>query len=196
MELESISATAAIEKRLFDQGVNDPIGNFGRFADAFDVLTVMPLVIFLATDPSVVLEINQALDILESYILRRDICGLTNKNYNRLFVGLIDRLREADGDKIDDMVTYLSNRRSDIDRWPTDEEWRNAWLGRDQYKGARQSRLRYVFEAIEMARRSALNEDIEIKSALTIEHIMPQHRRETWPVAGFDQLDDDDAATM
>ncbi|MER8394420.1 DUF262 domain-containing protein [Mesorhizobium sp. M1340] len=191
-ELESISATAAIEKRLFDQGVNDPIGNFGRFADAFDVSTVMPLVIFLATEPSVAPEIDRALEVLESYILRRDICGLTNKNYNRLFVGLIDRLREADGDKIDEMVTYLSSRRSDIDRWPTDEEWRNAWLGRDQYKGARQSRLRYLFEAIEMAKRSALNEDIEIKSALTIEHIMPQRWRETWAIPGFDQLNDDD----
>lgn len=192
-ELESISATAAIEKRLFDQGVNDPIGNFGRFADAFDVSTVMPLVIYLATEPSVVTEIDRALEILESYILRRDICGLTNKNYNRLFVGLIDRLRETDGDKIDEMVAYLSSRRSDIDRWPTDDEWRNAWLGRDQYKGARQPRLRYIFEMIELAKRSALNEDIEIKSALTIEHIMPQRWRESWPIPGFDVLDDGDA---
>ncbi|QKC83503.1 DUF262 domain-containing protein [Mesorhizobium sp. NZP2077] len=191
-ELESISATAAIEKRLFDQGLNDPIGNFGRFADAFDVSTVMPLVIYLATDPNVAHEIDSALEVLESYILRRDICGLTNKNYNRLFVGLIDRLREAENDKLDEMVAYLSSRRSDIDRWPSDEEWRNAWLGRDQYKGARQPRLRYLFEAIEMAKRSALNEDIEIKSALTIEHIMPQQWREAWKVPGFEHLEDDD----
>jgi hypothetical protein len=191
-ELESISATAAIEKRLFDQDINDPIGNFGRFADAFDVSTVMPLVIYLATELGMAPEIDRALEILESYILRRDICGLTNKNYNRLFIGLIDRLRQAEGDKIDEMVTYLSSRRSDIDRWPTDEEWRNAWLGRDQYKGARQPRLRYLFEAIEMAKRSALSEDIEIKSALTIEHIMPQRWRGSWPVPGFDHLDDGD----
>lgn len=191
-ELESISATAAIEKRLFNQDPNDPIGNFGRLADAFDVSTVMPLVIYLATEPSVAPEIDRALEVLESYILRRDICGLTNKNYNRLFVGLIDRLRKAEGDKLDDMATYLSGRRSDIDRWPTDDEWRTSWLGRGQYKGARQPRLRYLFEAIEMAKRSALNEDIEIKSALTIEHIMPQRWREAWPVPGFDHLDDDD----
>lgn len=191
-ELEAISATAAIEKRLFDQDPNDPIGNFGRLADAFDVSTVMPLVIYLATEPSVAQEIDRALEVLESYILRRDICGLTNKNYNRLFVGLIDRLRRTEGDKLDDMVTYLSSRRSDIDRWPTDDEWRTAWLGRGQYKGARQPRLRYLFEAIEMAKRSALNEDIEIKSALTIEHIMPQRWREAWPVPGFDHLTDDD----
>lgn len=191
-ELESISATATIEKRLFDQGANDPIGNFGRFADAFDVSTVMPLVIYLATEPSVASEIDQALEILESYILRRDICGLTNKNYNRLFVGLIDRLRQVEGDKIDEMRAYLTTRVSDIDRWPRDEEWRSAWLDRDQYKSARQPRLRYLFEAIEMAKRSALNEDIEIKSALSIEHIMPQRWHETWPIPGFEHFDDDD----
>lgn len=191
-ELEAISATAAIEKKLFDQDTNDPIGNFGRLADAFDVSTVMPLVIYLATEPTVAPEIDRALEVLESYILRRDICGLTNKNYNRLFVGLIDRLRKTEGDKLDDMVAYLSSRRSDIDRWPTDDEWRTAWLGRGQYKGARQPRLRYLFEAIEMAKRSALNEDIQIKSALTIEHIMPQRWREAWPVPGFDHLGEDD----
>lgn len=189
-ELASISETAAIEKRLFDQKADDPVGNFGRFADAFDVSTVMPLVIFLAIDPSVAPEIDRALEVLESYILRRDICGLTNKNYNRLFIGLIDRLRAAEGDKIDEMISYLSSRRSEVDRWPTDEDWRTAWLGRDQYKGARQPRLRYLFEAIELAKRSALNEDIEIKSALTIEHIMPQRWRESWPVPGFDYAED------
>ncbi len=191
-ELESITATAAVEKRLFDQNTDDPIGNFGRFADAFDVSTVMPLVIYLATEPSVAAEIDRALEILESYILRRDICGLTNKNYNRFFVGLIDRLRETDGDKIDEMVAHLSNRQLDTDRWPAEEEWRNGWLSRDQYKGARQSRLRYIFEAIEVAKRSALNEAIEIKSALTIEHIMPQRWRESWPLPGFEHFDKDD----
>lgn len=192
-ELESISATAAIELRLFAQGTDDPIGNFGRFADAFDVSTVMPLVIYLATEPTVAIEIDRALEVLESYILRRDICGLTNKNYNRLFIGLIDRLRQAQGDRIDEMVAYLSSRRSDIDRWPGDEEWRTKWLGRDQYKGARQPRLRYLFEAIEMAKRSALNEDIEIKSTLTIEHIMPQCWRDAWPLPGFEHIGEGDA---
>jgi hypothetical protein len=82
-ELESISATTEIERRLFDQKVGDPIGKFGRFAGAFDVSTAMPLVVYLATAPDVWADINRALGVLESFILRRDICGLTTKNYNR-----------------------------------------------------------------------------------------------------------------
>jgi hypothetical protein len=62
-------------------------------------------------------------------------------------------------------------------------------MERDQYKGPRQPRLRYLFEAIERAKRSALSEDIEIKSTLTIEHIMPQAWSTNWPIPGFDHLE-------
>jgi Protein of unknown function (DUF1524) len=65
-------------------------------------------------------------------------------------------------------------------------------MGRDQYNGPRQPRLRYILEAIEQAKRSALNEDIEIKSALTIEHIIPQRWKEGWPISGFEHLQDDE----
>lgn len=191
-ELESISTTALVERRLFEQSKSDVIGLFGRFAEAFDVSTAMPLVVYLATAPEIRDQLPQALSILESYILRRDICGLTTKNYNRFFVGIIDRLRGAEGDKIQVLVEYLSTRQSDIDRWPTEKEWQQAWLGRDQYQGARQPRLRYIFEAIEQKKRSTLNEDIEIKSALTIEHIMPQKWQSNWPVPGFDHVPADE----
>ncbi|CDZ41637.1 RloF [Neorhizobium galegae bv. officinalis] len=189
-ELESISATAAVEKRLFDQSPGDPIGDFGRFADAFDVSTAMPLVIYMATEPTIGDDLNPALQVLESFILRRDICGLPTKAYNRFFIGIIDRLRSTDGDKVVALAEYLSSRLSDNDRWPTDTEWQRSWLGRGQYKGPRQARLRYIFEAIELAKRSALNEDITIKSSLTIEHIMPQRWQDNWPIPGFEHLDD------
>jgi hypothetical protein len=190
-ELESISLTAAVEKRLFEGDPTDEIGRFGRFADAFDVSTAMPLVVYLATEADLGDRLSDGLALLESYILRRDICGHTTKNYNRFFVGIIDRLREAEGDKIAALAVYLSTRQSDIDRWPDDAEWQIAWMSRDQYKPARQPRLRYLFEGIERRKRTTLSEDIEIKSALSIEHIMPQSWRINWPIAGFDHLEDD-----
>jgi hypothetical protein len=189
-ELEAITTTAAIEKRLFEKNKKDPIGAFGSFTDAFEVSTATPLIIYLAAQINITSELTRGLKALESYILRRDICGLTIKNYNRLFIGIIERLRLTDDNKVDALITFLSSRQSDIDRWPDDHEWRQAWLGRDQYKGARQPRLRYIYEALEQKKRSALNEDIEIKSALTVEHIMPQHWHETWPIPGFELLDD------
>jgi hypothetical protein len=180
-ELKSISETAAVEQRLFEQSKDDALGRFGRFADAFDVSTAMPLVIYLARSGSAV-ELEECLRILESYILRRDICGLTTKNYNKGFVGIIDRLRRLETSIVEALKAHLSNRSSDIDRWPDDVEFRRSWLTRDQYRNARQPRLRYILEAIEQQKRTKLNEEIEIKSDLTIEHIMPQSWRANWAV--------------
>lgn len=187
-ELEAITASAAVERKIFEQDKSDPVGKFGLFAEAFDVSTVFPLVVYLATENEVGEKLPAALAMLESYILRRDIAGLSTKNYNRFFVGTIDRLRESEGCKVDALARWLSTRPNETDRWPTDAEFRQGWLARDQYKSARQPRLRYLFEHIEQAKRSALSEEIEIKSTLTVEHIMPQKWREHWPVPGFEHL--------
>ncbi len=187
-ELSSISATAKVERRLFEQKRADPIGDFGRFAEAFDVSTAMPLVIYLASKTGAALDLERALAALKSFILRRDICGLPNKNYNRFFVGIISKLREASDEKTDTLRQYLTDRESDLERWPDDQEWRFSWMSRPQYKGARQPRLRYLLEAVEQAKRTSLNEDIDIRSALTVEHIMPQHWQTSWPLPGFEHL--------
>ncbi len=185
-ELEAISATATIEQRLFSPKEGDPVGRFGRIANAFDVSTAMPLAIYLATESSVAPRLTEAFSILESYILRRDICGLTTKNYNRFFASLIPRLRTCDGDKVDELSAYLSSRLSDMDRWPDDTEWERSWIMREQYRSARQPRLRYILETVERAKHTAKTEDIQIRSILTIEHIMPQKWQTNWALPGME----------
>lgn len=192
-ELEAISSSAHVEERLFEQDKNDALGDFGRFANAFDVSTAMPLVLYLATEANLGEQIRDALSILKSYILRRDICGLTTKNYNKHFVGLIPKMREATNDQVEFLRENLSERNSDIDRWPDDEEWKTAWMSRDQYGTARQPRLNYLFEMIEKELRSERNEEIEIKSALTIEHIMPQKWQDNWVIPGYEDVEVDEA---
>jgi hypothetical protein len=168
------------------------LGRFGRFAKAFDVSTAMPLVLYLATEAELGENLGVAVDIIEAFILRRDICGLTTKNYNKLFVEVLDKIRKSEQPPLIELERQLSLGQTDIGRWPDDQEWRDAWMGRDQYKANRQGRLRFLFEAIEKRKRTALSEDIEIKSELTVEHIMPQQWRTHWPVPGFDHLGDDE----
>ena len=187
-ELDAITQSANVERRIFERDKGDVIGRFGLFAEAFDVSTAFPLVVYLATEGAAGDRLDEALGMLESLILRRDICGLTTKNYNRFFVSTVSQLRAAEDCKVDALRSWLESRTSDLDRWPNDDEWQTAWLGRDQYKGTRQPRLRYLFEHIEQSKRTALNEDIEIKSPLTIEHVIPQQWQANWPVPGFDDV--------
>lgn len=189
-ELVSISRSAAIYRRIAEQRNDDPLGRFGRFAKAFDVSTAMPLVLYLATDGEIGEDLEGALGMIEAFILRRDICALTTKNYNRLFIDVLEKVRRSSLSTLEALEVQLSLGDVDTNRWPTDVEWKAGWLGVDQYKNARQARLRYLFEAIEKAKRTALSEEIEIKSQLTIEHIMPQKWRPHWPVPGFDHVEE------
>lgn len=185
-ELRSVEASAAIHRRVAEEGP-DRLGRFGAFARAFDVSTAMPLVLYLATEAGLnEAALGEGLIMIESFILRRDTCSLPTGSYNRLFVGLVERLRTSNAQVLVELERLLSAGRLDTVRWPADEEWRRDWLGRPQYKPARQPRLRYLFEALERRKRSALNEDIDIKSALTVEHIMPRKWKEHWPVPGFE----------
>ncbi|MFX1802070.1 DUF262 domain-containing HNH endonuclease family protein [Paraburkholderia sp. A1RO-5] len=187
-ELKSIAASAEVHRRIAQQSTDDVLGCFGRFARAFDVSTAMPLVLYLATDGNAGNDLASALAMIEAFILRRDICGLTTKNYNRWFIDVLDKVRASALPPLHALEAQLSLGDGDTNRWPDDDEWRAAWLGHDQYKNSRQPRLRYLFEAIEMAKRSALSEEIEIKSELTVEHIMPKKWQQHWPVPGFDNV--------
>lgn len=184
-ELESISTTAAIWRRIFSQKEEDPLGHFGRFSHAFDLSTAIPLVVYLATILETEEELSKSIKSLESYLIRRDICGLKTGNYNRFFASVINHLRQIEGSVVDELIIYLSSREQDLDRWPDNSEWKQSWLGHDQYKNARQSRLRYIFEALELAKCTSRSEDITIRSTLTIEHILPRKWRESWPIVDF-----------
>ena len=135
-ELEAITSTAKVEQRLFKSEAVDPVGNFGKFASAFEISTAMPLVIYLATEIDVESELIRALEALKSYILRRDICGLTTNNYNKFFVSIITELRGSEGNKVNKLITFLSDRKSDLERWPDDSEWQEKWLIRDHYRSS------------------------------------------------------------
>lgn len=187
-ELVAISQSAAIHRRIADKRADEELGRFGRFSQAFDVSTAMPLVLYLATDGEAGDELANAALMIEAFILRRDICGLTSKAYNRLFIEILEKVRRSSLPPLRALEEHLSLGETEINRWPSDEEWRSAWLGNNQYKAARQPRLRYLFEAIEKAKRSALSEEIELKSSLTVEHIMPQKWRQYWPIPGFNTL--------
>lgn len=188
-ELESIAASAAVHRRLADQATDDPLGSFGRFAKAFDVSTAMPLVLYLASESGLPeADLPAALELVESYIVRRDICGLTTANYNRFFVDMVAKLRASGETSVGRIHQLLSASQADAMRFPPDAEWRAQWLGRDQYKGSRQPRLRYLFEALEHEKLSDRSELVAIRSDLTLEHIMPQKWRENWPVPGFDHV--------
>ena len=190
-ELQALQKTATIARRIAEQSADDPLGRFGKFSKAFDVSTAIPLILYLNTEVDLGANLPEALTFIESYIVRRDICGMSTANYNRFFAELmIARLRNAPTVDVNTLHEALSASRAATILFPGDADWQEAWLGQDQYKSSRQPKLRYLFEAIEHQKRADADEIVAIKSDLTLEHVMPQKCQTNWPVPGFDHVPD------
>jgi hypothetical protein len=54
--------------------------------DCFDIRTAYPLLLFLFDVGFSEVAWKRVAEILESYLLRRAVCGLSTKNYNRIFL--------------------------------------------------------------------------------------------------------------
>ena len=191
-ELRAIATSAAVYRRLLKQAKDDVLGRFGRFSRAFDVSTATPLVLFLGTTIADPVQLAAALGAIESFIVRRDICGLPTAGYNKIFTDIIGNLRAlGHADVLFTLRERLALGTLDTVRWPDDAEFGAAWLSRTQYKPARQGRLRHVFERIEEHKRTTASEVVEIKTDLTLEHIMPQKWRAYWPISGYAHEDEE-----
>src|SRR5262249_9989579 len=113
--------------------------------------------------------------------IRRMVCGLTTKGYNTLARALIQRLRAAGRFSASAVRASLLAQDAESTRWPADEEFRSAWLGRPVYRELTRGRVRVVLEALERGLHTEKSERVQFESGLTIEHVMPQEWQEHWP---------------
>jgi hypothetical protein len=175
----------------FDQySDNSREGLFFYRLEALDTSMAIPVLLETLRKPESDEDKDLFLDYLESYLVRRAVCCLTYKNYNRLFVDMIKHLSSTSFSS-SELLAFLLTRKGESTEWPTDDQFRNAFCGYPIYKRLKQSRTRMVLEAIERAIRDGKSENISIREKLTIEHIMPQEWRPNWPLPDDATLEDE-----
>lgn len=91
--------------RSFDDQESGTVeATFFERLEALDTATPLPLVLFLFREPAVSVERRRrALQMIESWLVRRMLMGLTAKNYNQQVPVIIGRLTEAP-ERADDIV--------------------------------------------------------------------------------------------
>src|SRR5262249_40141297 len=113
---------------------------------------------------------------LESWLVRRFVCQLTNKNYNRFFVSLLSKVKAAKkGGAI------FSNFRARLNRstQPTfnmagdNEIWAGGPL-KPSLLRARTERRAKILRSIEERIRTSRNESVTLPKQLSVEHLLPQ----------------------
>ena len=121
-------------------------------------------------------EVVRTLQLVESYIFRRAVCGFSNKFLNHIFV---DILSETD---TDDENNYLENLNEAFlalpnpRRYPRDREFNFYFRSKDMTNF---SSLAYLLRKLENHERK---EPIKIKG-YTVEHVMPQTLSREWEQA-------------
>jgi uncharacterized protein with ParB-like and HNH nuclease domain len=126
-------------------------------------------------------EREQIMTDLESYFVRRTVCELTTKSYNRVFADMI-RAIEKDGFSSSAIRSYLVEKTEDANRWPTNAEFSKAWCPLPFYRKLRKSRTRLILEAIDSAMQTPKTEPIPTPRGLTIEHLIPREWEKNWPL--------------
>lgn len=178
-ELATLARQGDDFRRILEPKTGDPLYGIATFLDAFDVRTSYPLLLTLL-DAKITEAQWQAISItLESYLLRRAVCGFTTKNYNRIFLNLTRTLRR-DGTTPEKLVEQLLAQTGESGEWPSDAAFSEAWRMKHAYQVLNNPKIVHILKRLNGTYLGSKMEAVSIESALTVEHILPQNWLEHW----------------
>ena len=149
---------------------------------AMQAAVVTPVLLWLLSSEADPGQTSKALKALESYLVRRMVCRMTTRGYNRVFVDLLRRLDQAGPATAGDtVIEFLGEREAYGTIWPNNNLVLDAISRKPLYRLLTRGRLRMVLEVIEEELRTTKAEGRAVPTELTIEHIMPRSWRGVWP---------------
>lgn len=124
---------------------------------------------------------------LESYLVRRLVCGYQTRGYGALAITLLDSIAKVPVDQpaAAAIIAELADGTGS-DRWPDDESFKSEWCRKKFYGNLRRNRVLMILRAIEerYQRESIKSEPVLTFNfdELEIEHILPQAWETHWPL--------------
>lgn len=191
----SLTSAAATLRSFQEAAAGSPERRFSDLLELLDTTTFMPVVLLLLRSDEISAERRaKSFAVLQSFLVRRMLCGWTTKNYNRFAAALVADIRK-DLPHADEVLTNrLAAETAPANRWPRDNDLRHFVLNKDLYGQRRQDRLVMVLWRIEehlQATDNKVEQGLPAPSKLTLEHLIPQAWEAHWPL---DESQDDPIA--
>jgi hypothetical protein len=194
--LKEIHAAAGIYRRFISEaataGSLNNVGLFGYRTGVLESEVIKPLVLCLLDPTAETIsstQLSKALNVIESWMVRRMLVRATTKNYNAVIAELISKIREHGRSSAGDIVEgYLAEQSSASRYWPDDEELKQELTNLLAYRRIGRGRLRMVLEAIEDHMRGwldgtpGLGGERVARGRFAIEHVMPRKWQANWPL--------------
>lgn len=206
--LQRIRAVADLYEQITraSQDKHQPLNRIELFAyrtNALQSEVIKPFLLWLL-DPALPEvppeQTEQALDALESWLVRRTLVRATSKGYNKIVVDLLQSLsRRPRTEAGSTTERFLAGQTAPTSYWPGDDELRRELTDSPIYIHLSRARLRMILEAIEDHWRGfddpkPKHEQRVIRDACTVEHVMPQQWQTNWGVDTIDaQIERDKA---
>jgi uncharacterized protein with ParB-like and HNH nuclease domain len=193
-ELEAAQRSSVVFRSLIVSDDSQRLGILAQRLRILDITTVYPFILWLCENrhKTTADEFDGILADIESYVVRRAVCRLISKNYNRIFVTLLTKLKEEGTPNRTSLRRELLSLEGDSAVWPNDNTFKRHLIYEPLYDTIGQRRVRLVLTALELASRTPRQEalPLPINNSLTIEHVMPQgFKPEEWPYPNVDNLD-------
>lgn len=199
-QLNSLVKYSDVYRKLVECIEDDAVSNFGRKIAPYDISTVHSLALFIGISDANNNEKTKMFNYLLSYVVRRAICGLTQKNYNNVFIRVLSKLSETELTAVN-LHHILMEQKGEASRWPRDEEFVNACKSSALYPDTLDApKMRAVLEELENhLRRSALGEDsapVKLHDVPDIDHILPRSWFAHWPLRSGESATAEESSTI
>ena len=161
---------------------SDTEKRFFHIIENLSITTAYPLILYIYLKVPDITERNHILEFLESYLVRRNICRLTTKNYNNLFISIIQKL-----DKVNKEGNVI-NTALFKDIFTSFTEYTNIFPRNIDFEDSfRKSHLsnqnaREILFSIALFQKNSPYHDTSklSSSSFSVEHILPGKWQQHW----------------
>lgn len=183
----SISTFGQVFRTLEESTFQDPVvQDFFYRWNVSQLRVLTPLLLWLFSERSRTAHADRArsLQLLESWFMRRMICGRTTRGYQNFLHPLLREIKTHQGETVPNTIEETLLRADGVNTaWPPDQEVFESIRTRPLYRQLSRARLRMILEAIEDSIiLSDHKSEMRCPRNLTIEHLLPvSWSDDDWP---------------
>ena len=160
-EVQDLARFGGVYRNLVGREENNTLSLFGNRLRPWDVTTVYPLAMRLWGQKDIDVETKSAcLDLLMTFIVRRAVCKLTNKNYNKFFLSIVAQLDKTEWTR-ERLAEVLLEQSSETSRFPRDGEFKRSWLAEPIYTSLGPMKTQALLRELEVVRRTRFQEALK-----------------------------------
>lgn len=170
----------ALEK----QDDSKPEYQISKFLKIWELSAFHPLILWIGNQ-KIGIEIKKKVYyLLESYIIRRDMRGLSRQNYNNVIPSILRSLKNGEADGIlSGVIDGLLSHKAKSSIYPRDADLIGSASENYVYTNLSSAKIRYILYKIEQGIHNTFNETVTYDlEKLSVEHIMPQKWEDNWPL--------------